>query len=104
MLKKSNLVKVKEALLRRKFTHVASGLVLKPSVRSVQHFRKLDFKKAVQFILSDGNVQRISWGSKKVMVNGEELDILKLIRKKIVTYMYQDYMEKVAWTEKIGAV
>jgi hypothetical protein len=71
------------------------------TAKVVQHFKKSDVQLAVRFILSDVNVQKILWGTNKVMVHGEEVEMPKLIRKKIA-YMYQDYMETVPEDQRIS--
>jgi hypothetical protein len=84
MNKEFNIGKIKLASLRRKFTHISSGLLLQAHIRSVQRFRRPDVQQAVRFILSDSNVQRISWGTKKVVVDGGEIELPKLIRKQAI--------------------
>jgi hypothetical protein len=45
----------------------------------------------------------MSWGTNKVMVSGKEVEMLKLIRKKIVAYMYREYMETVPEDQRISS-
>ena len=69
------------------------GNVLQPTIKSLATYDKLAVQRAVRFILNDANVQRISWGTLTVLLNGEEVDFPKLIRKRIVEYMLRDLVE-----------
>ena len=81
---KFNIGKIKTANLRRIYSYLASGSMLKPPKRSLQHFKKIHVEQCVRFILSNSNVQRISWGTKVILIDGEELSFPKLIRKKVI--------------------
>jgi len=94
--------KKRAASLRRKYDHMISGSCIEAPNRSIQRYKKEDVERAVRFILSDANVQRISWGTKKVTINGEDIEIPSLIRKKIILYMYRDYTETVPDGQRIG--
>ena len=69
------------------------GNVLQQSIRHVASYERPAVERAVRFILNDANFQRISWGTRNVILDGEELIFPKLVRKKLIEYMKRDYIE-----------
>ena len=102
MKEKFDVGKIKIANLRRMYSYLASGSMLQPPKRSLQHYKKTDVEQCIRFILSDNNVQRISWGTKKVMIDGEELNFPKLIRRKVIQYIHRDYVETIHEDNRIS--
>jgi len=78
---------------RKEFKFMEQGNVLQQSVRYVESYDKFAVERAVRFILNDANVQRISWGTKKVIIQGEEVDFPKLVRKRVIEYILRGYNE-----------
>ena len=44
--------------------------------------------------MNDANVQRISCGTKQVLIDGTTVDFPKLAQEKIIVYMFLDYAGK----------
>lgn len=61
----------------------------------MQQYQEIDIQQAVWFILSNFNIQRISWDTKKVIIDGKEIKIPCLLWKKIIPYIFRDYVETV---------
>jgi hypothetical protein len=78
---------------RKLFSCLAKGNLIESVLVSRVKYDPLIVKRAVRFILSDNNIQRISWGTKKVEIDGAEIDFPKLIRKKVKQQIKRDYME-----------
>ncbi|CAI9716287.1 Hypothetical predicted protein [Octopus vulgaris] len=82
---------------------MASGKQLTPSNRSIIRYDRDQMEAAVEFVLSDANVYRISWGTKTFTINGEEIHLPKLIRKKNTTIMLRDYKETIPKNKQLGS-
>lgn len=63
----------------------------------------LAVKRDVYFILNDNNIQRISWGVKKIKTDGKDKEFLKLTSKKVAKYMTRDYVETFEKEDRIGS-
>ena len=74
--------------MRRKYDHMISGSCIEALNRSIRRYKKEDVEQVVRFILSDANVQYISWGTKKVTIIGVDIEISNIIRKKIILYLF----------------
>lgn len=57
-------------------------------------YDSLSIERYVRFILNDANVQRISWETKPVLIDGKSVNFPKLVRKKLIAYMFCDYIHK----------
>jgi hypothetical protein len=66
---------------------------LKVQKRTVRKYSAVAVTNAVDFVLNDANVQRISWGTKEVTIDGKTETFPHLIRKKAVRNMARDYLE-----------
>jgi hypothetical protein len=57
-------------------------------------FKKKSILQAVNFILDDSNVQLVPWGTKKIILDGHEIDSPRLVRREVVerlSIMYAEY-------------
>ena len=70
------------------------GLPIERTVVTRGKFDTVTVERCFRFILNDANVQQISLGKKPVLIDGKTVDFPKLVRKKIITYMFRDYAEK----------
>ena len=50
-------------------------------IRHVKRHDSMLVKRAISFVLNENNVQRMSWGTKAIQIDGEERNLPKLIRK-----------------------
>ena len=66
---------------------------LKIQKRTTRKYSTITVTNAVDFVLNDANVQRISWGTKEVTIDGKTETLPHLIRKKAVRNMARDYTE-----------
>jgi hypothetical protein len=78
---------------RKNFTLLAEGKSIKEEVRQRVNYDKATVYCAVRFVLNESNVQRVSWGTNTILLDGKQIDFPRLIRKKLVEYMLRDYME-----------
>lgn len=78
---------------RRNYAYLSQGHEIIKNKRTVARYDEMTVKKSVDFILSDRNIQRVSWGTKRVEIDGEEVDFPNLVRKKLIGYMMRDYHE-----------
>lgn len=78
------------------------GKIIIDPIRTLRSYEKSVVHTAVRFILNDNNVQRVSWGTRTIVVDGEEVVLPNLIRKKYITYMLRDYIENFSANERIG--
>jgi hypothetical protein len=79
---------------RKKKKSLIVGVELVKQSRSVEQYKPNSVKKAVDYILSEDNIQILSWGTKKLMIGQQEYTIPKLCRKKIPTNILRGYREK----------
>lgn len=79
---------------RRHFEFMSQGEELLPALRYIMGFKKKSVLQAVNFILDDTNVQLVSWGTKKIILDGHEIDFPRLVRREVVerlSIMYAEY-------------
>lgn len=68
-----------------------------------QRYNPLVARDAVKYILGDRNIKVLSWGTRKVCINGEEVILPKLARKKCISNMIKEYhLEYDNRSERIG--
>ena len=77
----------------KKIKFLKTGKVLQPDNRHLALYNKPAVEQAVCFILNESNVQRISWGTKSVILNSRKVEFPKLIRKTHVELMLRNYLE-----------
>jgi hypothetical protein len=73
---------------------MSPGDELLPVLRYIMGFKKKSVLQAVNFILDDSNVQIVSWGTKKIILDGHEIDFPRLVRREVVerlSIMYAVY-------------
>lgn len=75
------------------YSWLAKGNPIEAAVVSRVKYDPFVVKRAVKFILRDEIVQRISWGTKRIELDGCEIDFPKLVRKKIKQQIVRDYVE-----------
>jgi hypothetical protein len=68
----------------RHFEFMSQGEELLPALRYIMGFKKKSVLQAVNFILDDSNVQLVSWGTKKIILDGHENDFPRLVRREVV--------------------
>ena len=78
----------------RYFSVMKRVLPIERTVVNRGKFDTVTVERCFRFILNDANVQQISLGKKPVLIDGKIVDFPKLVRKKIITYMFRDYAEK----------
>jgi hypothetical protein len=79
---------------RRHFEFMSQGEELLPALRYIMGFKNKSVLQAVNFILDDSNVQLVSWGTKKIILYGHEIDFPRLVRREVVgrlIIMYAEY-------------
>ena len=80
---------------RQDFSMMKCGLLIERTVVTQGKSDTVTVKRCVRFILNDVNVHKVSWGTKPVLIDGKRIDFPKIVRKKIITYMFHDYAEKI---------
>ncbi len=78
---------------RKNFTLLAEGKCIKEEVGHHFNYDKATVYCAVHFILNDSNVQRVSWGTKTILLDGNKIDFPRLIWRKLIEYMLHHYIE-----------
>src|SRR5687768_3728632 len=71
---------------------MADGKELEHTKKTVRHYNKNVLLEAINFILNDSNIQQVSWGTKKVILEGMEKDFSWLIKCKNTSVMLTDYI------------
>ena len=80
-----------------------SGKNILPVKRHVKRYFPEKVQKTMRFILSDRNIQILSWGVKKVYIDGKAINIPKLARKKCISNMVKEYhIEYSHQNERVG--
>ena len=75
--------KKKATQSRKNYVHMTTeGKQLIDPIRHIKRHDSLTVKRAVSFVLNENNIQRTSWGTKVIQIDGEEKHLPKLIRKK----------------------
>ncbi len=72
---------------------VSERTMLKLPHRSSRNYDEKVVQNAVNFVMNDANVQRISWGAHTVTIDGEQRSFPDLIRKRTVRVIARDYVE-----------
>ncbi len=65
---------------QKNFSYLSQGKCLKQDVKFCANYDCVAVSSAVHFILNDSNVQRLSWGTNTVLLDGREVDFPRLIR------------------------
>jgi hypothetical protein len=79
---------------RRHFEFISQVEELLPALRCIMGFKKKSVLQAVNFILDDSNAQLVSWGTKKIILDGHEIDFPRLVRREVVerlSIMHAEY-------------
>ena len=80
------------ANLRRKYKFMCNGYeVMKPN-RFYQRYDDNQVRSAVEYITE--NIQLLSWGTKKIKIDNNTIEIPRMLRTKKTRYMYRDYAKK----------
>lgn len=75
-----------------------------PPVVHQERYMALQVRHAVKHMLHDTNVQRVSWGTKKVSILDQDVDFPRLVRKKQIEIMTRDYLEHIPYLmDRIGS-
>jgi len=91
------------ATARINYNILHSGRNIVPLERRYQRYNPQVVRDAVKYILGDRNIQVLSWGTRKVNINGEEVIVPKLARKKCISNMIKEYhIEYDDRSERIG--
>lgn len=65
------------------------------TVRKVRRsFDDNSIRETLMYILNDNNVHLLSWGTKRMKVNGEKLRFLHLVRKVGIEVMWRNYRKE----------
>jgi hypothetical protein len=73
-----------------------------PTDRQYEKYSNDKVHKAVDFILSESNVQMITWGTKTLLINSKEIIFPRLTRKKIMAHILRSYVETFSGIDRIG--
>lgn len=86
---------------RSDFKILAAGGELLVNPRSVLRYQSASVDAAIAFILSSENVSYLSWGAKKVVVDGKAHILPSITRKRAVKHIYDAYVEadRTSYTE-----
>ena len=77
---------------RRHYRCLVSGNEIRHAVRSVMRYTHENVEQAVKFILSPVNIKALSWGTRKIKIDGNDRDFPRFTRVKIQEYIYRDYI------------
>lgn len=86
--------KKKVASSRRQFNCIIWGIELKKTIIHRKMYELTQVEHVVKYILRDSNVQRVSWGTKTVLLKGEEVNFPRLIRRKEIELMWREYVDR----------
>ena len=64
---------------RKRFKCLQDGCLLNPDIQRLASYDKLAVQCVVCFVLNKSNVQRISWGTKIVLLDGQNMEFPKLV-------------------------
>ena len=78
---------------------MANGSLIKPEHCSTARYSVIAMQHAVQFVLSDNNIQRLSWATRQLAIDSRLVDFPRLMQKKIRTDLLRDYVEQYLWRE-----
>jgi len=90
---------------RKNFVVLKSGKEIQKKTYQSAHYKRDVVWNAVEFILSNNNTQVLSWGTRKININGKDVVLPRLVRKKVIEYMHKDYTVKYpAKEDRIGSI
>jgi hypothetical protein len=102
LINESDLGALQIQASRAHYRYMAKGREIIPTERQYEKNSKDKVRKAVDSILSESNVQMISWGAKNFSINSKEIIFPRLIREKIMSHILRSYVETFAGIDRIG--
>ena len=100
----SNLLSIGKAAFstaRRHYRCLSTVTQITKTVRSMQRYNRDCVFWAIEFILSPTNIKILSWGTKKIISDGKEVDFSWFMTLKKQEYIYCDYIEAYRVDERV---
>ena len=87
---------------KKKMQSIKVGVELVKTKKVLTNYKQHAVEKAVDFILSEENIQVLSWGTKQVQIGKRTVSLPKLCRKRIPTNILRAYTESIQDEDSIG--
>jgi hypothetical protein len=87
---------------RSHLRYMKEGNVICPPVRSSALYDDQYVIRAVDYILSETNVQHVSWGTKRIIIGNKEVIFPRLIRRRIIQQILMGYIDLYPHDQRIG--